>query len=876
MQGLAAEAAAAASREQQNVMVHIEGDFAAAERAGLWTEFRTQRIAVGTIALADLEKVAAVAGVKAIHTNARVWPPGRSRPAGAPSDAGRGHPHAPDPPSTATGDATATHAEAVPPLPSGVTGKGAVVGIADTGIDIYHPAFIQPGSNPPRTRIVSLWDESLRQTIECTSDAAGSVVLYWQSVSGRPEEKTASLTLPLSASTVRQALESFVQIDPGDIQVTGGPLPSSPVQIDFSGIYDTANIDQAQLGVIRAVPSFTRGAVRVRRGRLITRAEIDTALQAQPRGKFVSQDFDGVGHGTLVAGIAAGVGAVAKACCKRDQPLGVAPGADIVACRVISRSGVLRAAQHIFTQPWLAPGEFAKPTVLSVSLVRMDSSGDGTDPLSLALDDMIHDKPGRSVVAAAGNEGGFYHPPQPGQPRQQYDGGHHTTNIAPANGPTVIRYAVQPQDTQTNHLHLWYEGPGQLSVNLTAPPNAPGGNGNTGPTLTSPLKPDASAKDYGSARLGGAKGHTVRYLYRPAEPPSGKRHLDLQLDPPPGGPITPGTWTITLRETTGNATRFDLWCVTFGDAKDPSGRFLRTDQNQSRTITAPGTARQAITVGSYDTRDDRLAPDSSHGPTTDLRLKPELCAPGVEITSARNRGIDTTLPLYRKESGTSLAAPYVAGVVALMFEVDATLDQGALLTHLTGACSPPVPPVPPTQLDSGWGYGRINPEKAVDAVRHAVAARSALAATHPIDEPLVLPTAAYPAARVPFATRMGQVRARLENTPAGRHLASLVAVHQEEVHRLVVRDRRVTVAWHRMHGPLLVRLLLFSELDPDLPVPRTLGGRSVAEGLARLLDALHHAGSPALREGIATHRAFVLALPGARLSELDVSVGGGQ
>jgi hypothetical protein len=58
----------------------------------------------------------------------------------------------------------------------------------------------------------------------------------------------------------------------------------------------------------------------------------------------------------------------------------------------------------------------------------------------------------------------------------------------------------------------------------------------------------------------------------------------------------------------------------------------------------------------------------------------------------------------------------------------------------------------------------------------------------------------------------------------------------------------------------LVRLLLHSSTIDGLPA--TLGGVPLADGLDRLLDALHRAGSPALRADIQRHRALVLALPG--------------
>lgn len=129
---------------------------------------------------------------------------------------------------------------------------------------------------------------------------------------------------------------------------------------------------------------------------------------------------------------------------------------------------------------------------------------------------------------------------------------------------------------------------------------------------------------------------------------------------------------------------------------------------RENTVGAPGAYREVISIGATDSQ-DKVARFSSRGPVNyygETYIKPDVSAPGVDVYSAKPGGG------FQNMSGTSMATPHVAGVVALMLQADPEIDAERVREILEQTALELGQP----GKDGSYGSGRVNAFEAVQLV----------------------------------------------------------------------------------------------------------------------------------------------------------------
>ncbi len=393
----------------------------------------------------------------------------------------------------------------------------------------------------------------------------------------------------------------------------------------------------------------------------------------------ISQDTSG--HGTHVAGIAAGADATYG---------GVAPEAELVVVKSdLQDAHVADAVRYIFR----IARELGCPAVVNLSLGGHADAHDGSDSLSKVID--AETGPGRIVCCAAGNEGNY---------------NIHGQAVIPSGRTRGMRFNVPLNQVGIVWLNGWYSKDSELEVSLRSP------NGFVTP-FQKIIAEGNAAQDH---QLPDAR---VQLVTPGPDKANGDHNFFVQIRGNGPSPVMGGIWQLRVRNTSSTDIRLDVWTLDDTSSVFFTGKSVK----DAVKIGSPGAASSAITVAAYTTKATYIDIDaqvremglelhtisefSSEGPLRNDGQKPDVAAPGAMIISAlsADANFDRSSMINSKfvvQAGTSMATPFVSGLVALLLQRNSKLDPAAVKDLLRKNSA--IPEKAAGTFDDKWGYGVIN------------------------------------------------------------------------------------------------------------------------------------------------------------------------
>lgn len=348
-----------------------------------------------------------------------------------------------------------------------------------------------------------------------------------------------------------------------------------------------------------------------------TEEQINEALRQESRSEQlrIVPSIDVSGHGTAVAGIAAGSG----------TQRGVAPESDLIIVKLASprKDGFPRTTELMQAIDYVVRKaiEFEMPVAINISFGNTYGSHDGTSLLERFISDISNYW--KSVICiGSGNEGAS---------------AGHTSGKVQQGMDTIVQLAIQERE-QTINLQLWKQYSDVMEISLISP---------------SGVKAGPFQEILGSQRFTIGETELLVYYGEPS-PYSTKQEIYIDFLPRDTY-ITAGVWEIVLTPRQIVTGEFEMWLPS-ENVLNKGTAFLYP--SESRTLTIPSTADRVISVGAYDALTFTYADFSGRGG----ERKPDLVAPGVRISAPTREGT------YEEVSGTSFATPFVTGGAALLME----------------------------------------------------------------------------------------------------------------------------------------------------------------------------------------------------------------
>ena len=331
-------------------------------------------------------------------------------------------------------------------------------------------------------------------------------------------------------------------------------------------------------------------------GTLYTREQINEALRLpMPQRLNLVPSTDLSGHGTHVAGIAAGNGRASNGLYR-----GVAPSSELLIVKLgesvgdsFPRTTQLMQALEFVVRYAVSLG---KPLAVNISFGNNYGSHTGRSILESFIDDISN--AGRTnIIIGTGNEGAE---------------GNHAQGVLRMGSIETVDFTVSDFEFSLN-LQIWKNYFDHFDITIVAP------NG----VRVGPIPSILGTQQFQVAQT------EILLYYGEPTPYSDQQEIYIEFISSDTY-INSGIWRIELvprRIVVGN---YDMW-LPAGGVKNPATRFLIS--SEYTTLTIPSTAFRAISVGAYNSYTGSYAPFSGRGFTRSQGIKPDLVAPGVNINS---------------------------------------------------------------------------------------------------------------------------------------------------------------------------------------------------------------------------------------------------
>ena len=353
--------------------------------------------------------------------------------------------------------------------------------------------------------------------------------------------------------------------------------------------------------------------------------EIDKALalgETEGRRFIPSRDFSG--HGTAVLGIAAGNGRASDGVNR-----GIAYKSDLLVVKMgnARESSFPRTTELIEGIDYLIRQavKMGRPIAVNISFGNNYGSHQGDSLLETYISNVAN--VGRSVICVGtGNNG---------------NDRIHTAGKLQQGQTDMIEMSIGTYETTLN-LQLWKAYADEIEISIETP---------SGERL-----PELSEK-IGTQRYRAGEADLLIYYGKPG-PFQVTQEIYFDFIPV-GTYLTSGIWKLYLRGRRIKEGNYNLWL--------PGGRVLNSmtgfyRPTATETLTIPSTAAKVVTVGAYDSRLNAFADFSGRGGKQLAYFKPDLVAPGVDVTAPAPGGG------YSGMTGTSFSTPFVTGSAALLME----------------------------------------------------------------------------------------------------------------------------------------------------------------------------------------------------------------